>query len=400
VARPTQQVDIDSMSKVMQRLSPRLRTSAGDIVFREIDDFHPDRLARLDVLRALLEKRNQPPAEEDDSLARLLGKPAAARPPAAPAAGGLDAFIRDIVAPHVVKEPSMQAKLHADVVDAELGDRLRALLHEPAFQALEAAWRGAHWLTTSLELDEQLQLHVFDVTRDEVLADITGAGGKIAETGLYRALVDRWRQAPGGQGWSALVSLFQFGPSDTDAGLLAALGLIASRAGAPLIAGADPSVVDADESRAAAWHALRRSEAAPWIGLGAPRVLLRLPYGPRTDPIQAFAFDELGPEPQHEQLLWGNASMALAILIGRSFTARGWEMELGDERDLDDLPAYTFERDGQSQLQAGAEHYLPESHMQRMLDAGLIPIASRRDRNAAVAIRFQSIAYPPAPLVW
>jgi hypothetical protein len=38
--------------------------------------------------------------------------------------------------------------------------------------------------------------------------------------------------------------------------------------------------------------------------------------------------------------------------------------------------------------------------MNSMLDAGLIPLASRRDRNGVVAIRFQSIARPAAPLVW
>jgi hypothetical protein len=35
-----------------------------------------------------------------------------------------------------------------------------------------------------------------------------------------------------------------------------------------------------------------------------------------------------------------------------------------------------------------------------MIKGGLIPIASRRDRNAVVAIRFQSVSDPPAPLAW
>ena len=38
--------------------------------------------------------------------------------------------------------------------------------------------------------------------------------------------------------------------------------------------------------------------------------------------------------------------------------------------------------------------------MQSLLEAGLVPIVSRRDRNAVVAVRFQSISQPPAPLVW
>jgi type VI secretion system protein ImpC len=250
-----------------------------------------------------------------------------------------------------------------------------------------------------LELDENLQLHLFDVTREELLADLVGAQGKLAQSGLYRALVDRWR-VPGGQGWSVLVGLIDFGPSKSDIGLLAALGLIASNAGGPLLAGADWTLTGDDASALAGWYALRRSEAAPWIGLAAPRVLLRQPYGKESDPIEAFKFEEFVGPPRHDEFLWGNAALALALLVGRSFTARGWDMELGDEREIGDLPAYTFERDGERELQACAERYLTETELQRLLTIGLIPIASRRDRNSVVVIRFQSISDPPQPLAW
>ncbi|MNC88424.1 hypothetical protein D3C83_42360 [compost metagenome] len=75
-------------------------------------------------------------------------------------------------------------------------------------------------------------------------------------------------------------------------------------------------------------------------------------------------------------------------------------MEPGDEREIGDLPAYTFTRDGEPELQACAERFLTESQLQAMLQRGVIPLASRRDRNAVVAIRFQSIADPPAALAW
>ena len=277
---------------------------------------------------------------------------------------------------------------------------MRTLLHAPAFQSLEAAWRGVQWLISSVELDENLQLHVFDVTREEVLTDIVEAQGTLTQTGLYRALVDRWRNVPGSHGWSVLAGLIDFGSSTSDIGLLAALGLIASHAGGPLLAGADPALADDDEDTLAGWRALRRSEAAQWIGLAAPRVLLRLPYGKASDPIQAFAFEEFAGLPVHEEFLWGNGALVPALLIGRAFTARGWDMEPGDEREVGDLPAYTFVRDGEREMQACGERYLTESEIQGLLTAGLIPVASRRDRNAVVAIRFQSVSDPPAPLAW
>jgi type VI secretion system ImpC/EvpB family protein len=291
--------------------------------------------------------------------------------------------------------------VYVEAVDAAIAFEMRALLHAPALQRLEAAWRGLHWLISSLDLDDTLQLHVFDVTREEILADIVAANGTIAATGLYRALVDRWRHVPGAEEWTAFVTLFEFDQSDADVGLLAALGLMAAQARAPMLGGAAAMLsaegVPADE---AGWHALRRSEVGPWIGLGAPRVLLRVPYGARTDPITAFAFEEVSGEPAPGDLLWGNAAFALALLIGRAFRARGWDMEPGDEREIGEMPAYTFTRDGESHLQPCSERPLSETQWQKLLDAGLIPVACRRDRPAVVVIRFQSVAHPPAALVW
>jgi predicted component of type VI protein secretion system len=196
------------------------------------------------------------------------------------------------------------------------------------------------------------------------------------------------------------VALFRFGPSDDDIGLLGSLGVIASKAGGPFLADADLALAAGDAPASAAWQRLRRSEAARWIGLAAPRVLVRMPYGKVSNPIEAFAFEEILGEPAHEQLLWGHACVAAALLIGRAFTARGWEMEPGDEREIGDLPAYTFVRDGERELQPCTERLLNEALMSTMLQVGLLPIAGRRNANSAVAVRFQSVADPPAPLAW
>jgi type VI secretion system protein ImpC len=399
--RPTQQVDVDSLDDVMQRLAPRLNLAAGELQFRRIDDFHPDRLYdRLELFQALREKRTRPPAEGDDLLARLIGSSPQHKAPSPPPLPGIDALIHNVVAPHIVKDTTAQTRMFIAAVDAAIAEQMRSVLHDPGFQALEAAWRGVHWLVSNLELDENLQLHLFDVSREELLSDVVGAKGQITETALHRSLVDRWRNVPGAHGWSVFVGLFQFGPSDQGVGLLAALGLIASQAGGPLLAGADPQLAEDDEVTLAAWLALRRSDAAPWIGLAAPRILLRMPYGRRSDPVESFAFEEFDGPPTHEQLLWGHGSLALALLIGRGFTERGWAMEPGDQREIGDLPAYTFTREGEQVMQPCAERFLDEREIQALLDAGLVPIVSRRDRNAVVAVRFQSISQPPAPLVW
>jgi len=125
-----------------------------------------------------------------------------------------------------------------------------------------------------------------------------------------------------------------------------------------------------------------------------------MPYGRRSDPVEAFAFEELASREEPQTFLWGHASLAMALLIGRGYAARGWEMEPGDEREIEDLPAYTFERDGERQLQPCAERVLSDRDIDSFLKAGLVPIAGRRDRNSVVAVRFQSVSDPPAPLAW
>jgi type VI secretion system protein ImpC len=400
--RPTHKVDIDNLDAVIARLAPRLALDAGEVDFAELEEFHPDALfARLPLFQALREARAKPPATGGDLLGSLLGKPAGAAAAALPAtpAQGIDAFIRGIVAPHIVADTSAQDQAYRAAVDAATAEQMRALLHAPAFQALEAAWRGVMWLVSSLELDEDLQLHLFDVSRDELLADVVASQGQLAQTGLHRALADRWRNVPGGEGWTMLCGLYSFGPSDADVGLLAALGLIASQAGGPFIAAGEPALAGDDAAALAGWNALRHSEAAPWLGLAAPRVLLRLPYGKGSDPIAAFAFEELpGGPPVHEQLLWGAGSLTVALLTGRAFTANGWDFEPGDEREIGDLPAYTYVHDGERELQACAEHYLGEQGGNALLAAGLMPVLSHRHRNAVTVMRFQSVAEPAGTL--
>ncbi len=441
-SRPTHRVDVDSLDAVMQRLAPRLQMPTGEVDFEGLDDFHPDALLnRLDVFQALRELRQRlvnpatfaqaaaelqqpgapaglptpaakptaaapaaPAASGDGLLSQLLGgNPVvtAAPAPASPAqtaANGIDALIRQIVAPHIVPNIAPQQAGLLASVDAAITEQMRAMLHAPAFQAMESAWRGVQWLISSLELDEDLQLHLFDVSRDELLADVVAAQGQLAQTGLHKALADRWRNQPGAEGWTLLAGLYSFGPSDTDIGLLAALGLIASQAGGPLLAAGDTTLATGEPATLAGWQALRGSEAAPWIGLAAPRVLLRLPYGKASDPVVSFNFEEVVAEPAHEDLLWGNGGLAAALLIGRAFTAKGWDFEPGDERQIGDLPAYTYLKDGERELQACAEHYLGEQGGNALLAAGLMPVMSHRNTNAVTVMRFQSVAEPAAGL--
>src|SRR5688500_2198779 len=111
-------------------------------------------------------------------------------------------------------------------------------------------------------------------------------------------------------------------------------------------------------------------------------MLLRLPYGKTTERVEHFDFDELGVDREHKRYLWMNGALGGALLIGRSFPSRGWEMEPGDELDLEDLPAHTYAEDGETRLQPCAEANINDRAGQALLERGLIPLLSYKDRNA------------------
>lgn len=417
--RPVHRVDIDNLDQLIRQIKPRLQLPLGTLAFTQLDDFHPDHLfASLPVFQALRQARANPSAGHDELLGRLMGRPTSATPANATAqapATGLDALIHNIVAPHIVNDTSAQTRAFLAAIDAATTEQMRQLLHDPAYLALESAWRGVHWLATNLELDEHLELHLVDVSLQELLDDIAATQGELSGSSLYQRLCGPPATPAQEPRWDLLVGLYGFGPSVQELQALAALGMVASQLGGAFIGAAKPALFGCaaladlpDPTRwnplngpsASYWAALRASDIAPSIGLVAPRVLLRLPYGKATDPITQFAFEEQGPTPDHETLLWGPGSLTLALMLGRSLVdgAADGASALELDGELSDLPAYTFRRDGQVELQPCAEALLGERAGQALLALGLMPLLSHRQQASVRLMRLQSIAEPPCTL--
>ncbi|MDL2354021.1 MAG: type VI secretion system contractile sheath large subunit [Pseudomonadota bacterium] len=426
-ARTPRRIDIDNLDLAPGRLGCALQLAldgAGAapvrIELQRFDDFEAEQLLRqpglfgaLADLRAQLDNPASfeqaaarlgigapPPAAHgeaaDNPFAQLLG--GAIQRPAAPAdgaPGGLAAFVKSVVGKVAIADPRHAQALAA--LDRLRGERLRAVLHDPAFRALEASWRSLELLVGDLELDEQLQLYLLDVSKDELQTDLAAAGADLGASDVFRLLVEQARRAPDGEPWSVLVGDYRFDTGAQDIALLAALGAIGAQAGAPwLAAAADPQA--GDDDGAARWAALRHSAQAGWIGLATQGLLLRLPYGKKTDRIAAFDFEELGDAPVHADYLWGNPAYACALLLGRAFEQEGWDMQPGDQLDIDDLPAHTWQQDGEAQLQACGGAYLSEREAGAILQQGRMPLLSFKNRSAVRLLRFQSIADPARAL--
>lgn len=450
-SRPLLTANADNLDAVMARLAPKLRLTlnggaggaALTIGFAQLDDFHPDALyQRLELFQSLRRSRARllnpasfaqavaelspaPPQEpakpesaatEDDAalLERLLGKtpePPSTRPTADVGTAAINTLLQAVVQPHIVRTDPRQ-EVWIEAVDAAIGEQLRAILHQPAFQALEATWRGVRDLVANLDSD-LLRVDLLDVTKQELLADLRTAGGQPRATSLYTLLIDREVQLPDSQPWSLLVGDYTFGATPDDIALLAALGSVAAHAGGPFLAAADPSALGCASAAELAdptqwtplpadaeqhWQALRQTEVAPWLGLALPRVLLRLPYGQKTEPVEQLEFEEmpLGRDP--DAYLWGNPAFACARLIAAAFAENGWDFSPGDVLELDDLPAHVYGEAEERRMQPGTEVLLGERAMQALLARGIMPLLGHRQRNVVRLARFQSLADPPAAL--
>jgi type VI secretion system protein ImpC len=449
--RPIMAVDLDSFDTVFRRSAPCLSLGAGSggdsgvaVKFESLDDFHPDRLyGALEPFRKLRESRarlldpasfeqeaarlmesSPPPSgaadpalatapsraeDQADLLQRLIGAPAEPAAEPAPSHSLVDGLIRRLVQPHIKPGFSRSPAPYVAAVDASLSDLMRRVLHDADFQALEAAWRGVRRLVDSLELGGEIKLCIADVSKGELLEDLAASKGNPQDCAVHRLLVEASHRGADEQPWSLLVGQYSFGADPDDIALLGYLGVIASQAGGPLLASADSSLVGCDalsertEPRDWAfrdpegemrWNALRRSPAAPWLGLAMPRVLLRLPYGAKTEPLESFSFEEFATTADHEAYLWGNPALACAQVIARTFLDEDQDTSIEGPHEIDDLPAHVRDHDDERQLQACAEFVLPARVGEEMQRRGMIPVLSYGNRNAVRVLRVQSIAEP------
>ena len=65
------------------------------------------------------------------------------------------------------------------------------------------------------------------------------------------------------------------------------------------------------------WRSFRDSEDSRYVGLCLPHILMRLPYGRDTTPVEAFNFEEDVDGTDHKKYLWGNAAYAFATPADR-----------------------------------------------------------------------------------
>jgi len=148
----------------------------------------------------------------------------------------------------------------------------------------------------------------------------------------------------------------------------------------------------------AGWRSLRDSDDARYVGLTMPRFLARRPYGAKTNPVEAFDFEEDANGPNAKKYTWANSAYAMAVNINRSFKSYGWCSRIrGIESGgaVEGLPTHTFPTDdGGVDLRCPTEIAISDRREAELAKNGFMPLVYKKNTDFAAFIGAQSLHKP------
>jgi len=300
-------------------------------------------------------------------------------------------------------------------LDHKLSEQINLILHHPDFQQVEGAWRGLHYLVNNTETDEMLKIRFMNITKTDLAKTLKRyKGTSWDQSPLFKRVYEEEYGQFGGEPFGCLVGDYYFDHTPPDVELLGELSKVSAAAHTPFIAGASPRAMQMDSWQElanprdltkifttpeyASWRSLRESEDSRYIGLAMPRFLSRLPYGPKTNPVEEFDFEEETGAADHSKYAWGNAAYAMAVNINRSFKLYGWCSRIrGIESGgaVEGLPVHTFPTDdGGVDMKCPTEIAISDRREAELAKNGFMPLIHRKNSDFAAFIGAQSLQKP------
>jgi len=300
-------------------------------------------------------------------------------------------------------------------LDQKLTAQVNAILHAPEFQQIESAWRGLNYLVLNSETDANLKIRVMNISKNEIYRNLRlYPGARWDQSPLFKKVYEQEFGQLGGEPYGSLICDYHFSHLPTDVQLMRDLSKVAAAAHAPLFAGADPTLMGMDSwtelmnprdlsklfdtPEYAAWKGLRDSDDSRYLGLCMPRVLARLPYGAKSEPVEEFAFEEETDGHKGEKYGWMNAAYAMAVNVNRAFKEYGWCTRIRGVQsggEVINLPTHTFPTDdGGVDLKCPTEIAITDRREHELAKSGLVPIIHRKNTDKAAFIGAQSVYRP------
>jgi len=298
-------------------------------------------------------------------------------------------------------------------IDRLVSLQLNEVLHNPAFQKLEATWRGIKHLMDESETGSNLKIKLMNVSKKELLRDLQRAP-EFDQSSFFKKVYEEEFGVYGGSPFAALVGDYEFGRGAEDVELLEKISQVASAAHAPFLSAASPSLLNLEEfgqitgirdvskvfdsTEYAKWKGFRASDDSRYVALVMPHVLMREPYGKDTRQIEEFAFEEGVDGKDHSKYLWGNAAYSLAARLTQSFAKYGWCAAIrGVEGGglVEGMAFHNFRTDeGDLALKCPTEVSITDRREKELADQGLVPLVHCKGTDYAAFFSVQTCNKP------
>ena len=300
-------------------------------------------------------------------------------------------------------------------IDKKLTEQINAVMHHADFQKLEGSWRGLHHLVNNTETDEMLKIRVMNISKNEVGKTLKKYKGTAwDQSPIFKKAYEEEYGQFGGEPFGCFVGDFHFDQTPQDVELLTGIAQVCAACHAPFIAGASPTLLQMDSWKElanprdltkifstpeyASWKSLRESDDSRYLALTMPRVLARLPYGAKTNPVEEFGFEEDTGAAEHSKYTWMNSAYAMATNINQSFKAFGWCSQIrGIESGgaVEGLPVHTVPTDdGGVDMKCPTEVAISDRREAELSKCGFMPLIHKKNTDFAAFIGAQTLHKP------
>jgi type VI secretion system protein ImpC len=324
-------------------------------------------------------------------------------------------FVAQVLDGAMTVSKDAEAMINARIaqIDHLISIQLNEILHHQQFQKLESSWRGLKYLMDQSETSSNLKVKILNVSKKELLRDLQRAP-EFDQSALFKKIYEEEFGIFGGSPFAGFVGDYEFGRGPEDIELLEKISNVAAAAHAPFLSAASPDMFNLDSftqldaprdmgkifdtTEYAKWKSFRASEDSRYVALSCPRILMRLPYGKDTTPVDGFGFEEHVDGSDHSKYLWGNASFALASRMTKAFAQFGWCAAIrGVEGGglVEGLPVHNFYTDaGDVTMKCPTESPITDRREKELADLGFAPLVHCKGTDYAAFFSVQSCNKP------
>jgi len=324
-------------------------------------------------------------------------------------------FVKEVLAGTITVGRDTDAMINARIaqIDHLISLQLNEVMHAPEFQKLEGSWRGLRYLIGQSETSDKLKIKVLNVSKKELLRDLQRAP-EFDQSALFKKVYEEEFGVFGGSPFGALVGDYEFGKSGQDIELLEKVAQVAAAAHAPFLSAASHEMFNLDSytsldaprdmsrvfdtTEYAKWKGFRQSDDSRYVGLTCPRILIRLPYGKDTVPVEDFNYEEKVDGTDHSKYVWANSAWALGARLTSAFAQHGWcacirGVESGGL--VEGLPVHNFQTgEGDVAMKCPTEVPITDRREKELADLGFIPLVHCKGTDYAAFFSVQSSQKP------